>query len=201
MDKLLRHIKPKRFLDVGANVGEFTKQLLTHVPNCQVVMVEANPNCESHLKELGHPYDIVALSNYSGTADLYIENINLVATGASLYKENTIWYEEGKYYKHTVPVKTLDEQNYFDGALIDLIKLDVQGSELDIIKGGENTIKNTTFVLAEVSLTQYNQGAPLIDDVVDKMVSMGFCIADIVEYHSFNNIIFQLDLLFKNLKQ
>lgn len=201
MDKLLRHVRPKRFLDVGANVGEFTKQLLTHVPDCQVIMVEPNPNCEQSLKEIGHPYDILALSNYNGSAELYIENVNPVATGASLYKENTIWYEDGKYYKHTVPVKTLDGQNYFGGSIIDLIKLDVQGSELDIIKGGENTIKNTNFVLAEVSLTQYNQGAPLMDAVVDKMVDMQFCIVDIIEYHAFNNIIFQLDLLFKNLKQ
>lgn len=96
--------------------------------------------------------------------------------------------------------KRLDDCNYFDGAPIDFIKLDVQGSELDIIRGGENTIKNTTFVMAEVSLLEYNQGAPLIDAVVDKMVELGFCIVDVVDYHRSNGIIIQLDLLFKNLK-
>lgn len=200
MDKLFRHVKPARALDVGANIGEFTKQLLSYSPDCKVVMIEANPHCEPHLKTIGQPYDITALSNRNGISELYIENSNHVATGASLYKENTQWYDEGRYYKHTVITKTLDGCNYFDGAIIDLIKLDVQGSELNIIKGGENTIKTTKFVLAEVSLLQYNQGAPLIDDVVEKMVSLGFCIVDIVDYHRMDNVIFQMDILFKNLK-
>ncbi len=200
-EKLNKHVKPKRALDVGANIGDFTKGLLAYNPDCQVVMVEANPHCEPHLKQIGQRYDMVALSSKAGISELYIENSNLVGTGASLYKENTVWYTEDKCHKHLVPTKTLDGSNYFNGEIIDLIKLDVQGSELDIIKSGENTIKNTNFVLAEVSLVQYNEGAPLIDAVVDKMVELGFCIADIVEYHESNNIIFQLDILFKNLKQ
>jgi len=131
-------------------------------------MVEANPNCEPYLRLLGKPYEIVALSDKEGYADLYIEKINPVATGASLYKENTDWYGEGKYKTVTVPTKTLDSYNYFDEAPIDFIKLDVQGAELDILNGGEKTIKNTEHVLIEVSLVEYNQGAPLIDKIIDK---------------------------------
>lgn len=165
-------------------------------------MVEANPNCEPSLRLLGKPYEIVALSNKQGYADLYVEKIDPLATGASLYKENTDWYSEGMYETTTVPTKTLDSCNYFDGEPIDFIKLDVQGSELDILKGGEKTIKNTQFVSIEASLVEYNQGAPLIGDIVDKMRDYGFHIVDIVEYHSFPQLyggaIFQLDILFQN---
>ncbi len=198
MEKLFRHISPKRALDIGAHVGDFTKELYYQFPECQIVMIEANKNCEPHLRLLGKPYEIVALSDKNGTAELHIEDNNPIGTGSSLYKENTNWYTEGK--TQTVITKRLDDCNYFDGAPIDFIKLDVQGSELDIIKGGVNTIKNTTFVLAEVSLVQYNEGAPLIDKVVDEMLELGFYIADIIEYHQVNGIIFQLDLLFKNIK-
>jgi len=164
-------------------------------------MVEANPNCEPYLRLLGKPYEIVALSDKEGYADLYIEKINPVATGASLYKENTDWYGEGKYKTVTVPTKTLDSYNYFDEAPIDFIKLDVQGAELDILNGGEKTIKNTEHVLIEVSLVEYNQGAPLIDKIIDKMKEYGFYMLDIVEYHQFphlyNKLIFQIDIIFK----
>ena len=106
------------------------------------------------------------------------------------------------YETTTVPTKTLDSCNYFDGEPIDFIKIDVQGSELDVLKGGEKTIKNTQFVSIEASLVEYNQGAPLIGDIVDKMREYGFHIADIVEYHSFPQLyggaIFQLDILFQN---
>jgi FkbM family methyltransferase len=201
MDKLFKYINPERAIDIGAHVGNFTKELCYKFPKCNIVMVEANPSCESHLRLLGKPYEIVALSNKEGYADLYIETINPVATGASLYKENTGWYAEGKYETVTVPTKTLDSCNYFEGQPIDFIKIDVQGSELDILNGGEKTIKNTEFVLIEASLIEYNQGAPLVEDIIDKMKEYGFYILDIIEYHSFSHLfggaIFQLDILFK----
>ena len=165
-------------------------------------MVEANPSCEPYLKQLNQPYEIVALSDKQGYADLYVETINPIATGASLYKENTDWYGEGKYKTITVPTKTLDSCNYFNNEPIDLIKIDVQGAELDILKGGKKTIQNTRYVLAEVSLVEYNQGAPLIGDVIDKMKEYRFNISDIMKYHSFPSLyggaIFQLDVFFKN---
>jgi FkbM family methyltransferase len=197
MDRLLKHINPKVAIDIGANIGSFTLYLLQHFPDCKVVMVEANPNCERYLRMHGQRYDMVALSNKTGVGELYVEDVNVIGTGASLYKEATDWYREGAYHKVLVPTKRLDDCNYFVGP-IDLIKIDVQGSELDIIKGGANIIKNTNFVLAEVSLLQYNEGAPLMDVIVDHMIDLGFCIVDIVEYHRSGNIIFQLDLLFKN---
>jgi FkbM family methyltransferase len=165
-------------------------------------MVEANPNCEPYLGLLNRPYEMIALSDKEGYADLYLELINPLATGASLYKETTGWYGEGKYKTITVPTKTLDSRNYFDGDTIDFIKIDVQGAELDILKGGENTLKRTKYVLAEVSLVEYNEGAPMIGDVVDKMREYGFKMVDILEYHSmkslYGGVIFQLDILFEN---
>lgn len=166
-------------------------------------MIEANKNCEPALRLLGKPYQIVALSDKRGYADLYVEKINPTATGASLYKENTEWYEEGKYETVSVFTDTLDNRNYFNGEPIDLIKIDVQGAELDILKGGEKTMQNTSYALLELSLLEYNQGAPLIGEVVDKMIEYGFCIVDILEYHRFPQLyggaIFQIDALFKKL--
>jgi FkbM family methyltransferase len=203
MDKLLRHIKPKTFVDIGCHVGNFTKELYYRCPECRVVMVEANKNCEPYLRLLGKPYDIIALSDKKGTADLYIEKINPVATGASLYKENTDWYSDGKYETVTVETDTLDSRAYFDSEQIDLIKIDVQGSELDILKGGTMTMKRTSYALIELSLVEYNQGSPLIGEVVDQMIDSGFCMVDILEYHSFSHLyggaIFQLDILFRKL--
>ena len=165
-------------------------------------MVEANKNCEPYLRLLSKPYDIVALSDKEGTAELYVEKVNPIATGASLYKETTEWYGEGKYEIQTINSATLDSRNYFNGEQVDFVKLDVQGAELDILKGGEKTIKNTKYVLIEASLVEYNQGAPLVGEIVDKMREYGFCILDITEYHSFPQLyggaIFQLDLFFQN---
>lgn len=201
MDKLFKHINPTRAIDIGAHVGNFTKQLSYRYPSCKTVMIEANPNCEQYLRLLSKPYHIMALSDKEGYADLYVEKINPVATGASIYKENTDWYGEGKYETVRVSTRTLDSLNIYDNKPIDFIKIDVQGSELDILNGASQTMNRTEYVSCEVALAQYNQGAPLIGEVVDKMRDYGFCIIDIVEYHSFPQLYdgayFQLDLLFK----
>lgn len=197
MDRLFEYINPKRVVDIGAHVGEFTKQIYYKFPTCEIKMVEANPNCEPYLRLLGKPYDIVALSDKEGYAQLFIEKINNIGTGASLYKENTEWYSEGKYETVTVPTTTLDSKNYFENQTIDLVKLDVQGAELDILNGGEKTLERTQFALIETSLVEYNQGAPMIDKIVDKMKEYKFNIIDIIEYHTYNGLIFQLDILFK----
>ena len=198
MDKLFRYINPKTVIDVGANIGEFTTQILHKFPECQCMMVEANPYCEPYLKQNTQPYQIIALSDKEGYKELFIEKENKIGTGASIYKENTKWYSEGMYNTITVPTSTLDLQEYFKGRKIDLLKLDVQGSELDILNGGEKTLQRTNFVLAETSLTNYNENAPLIDSIIDKMLSCNFTIVDVIEYRSFNGIIFQLDILFKS---
>jgi FkbM family methyltransferase len=199
MEKLFKYINPKRVIDIGAHVGEFTKTIQGKFPTCKIMMVEANPNCESYLRLLGKPYDMVGLYDKEGYETLYLEKINPIPTGASIYKENTIWYGEGKYETIKIPTSTLDIKNYFNGETIDLIKIDTQGSELDILNGGQKTLERTEFVLIEVSLVEYNSDAPMIDKVVDKMIECGFYIIDIVEYHINNGLIFQLDVLFKKI--
>lgn len=203
LDKLFKHINPTRAIDIGAHVGNFTKQLSYRYPTCRTVMVEANPNCEPYLRLLSKPYYIVALSDKEGYADLYVEKINPIGTGASIYKETTDWYGEGMYETIRIHTKTLDSLKLFHGETIDLIKIDVQGAELDILNGATETLSRTEYVNCEVALAQYNEGAPLMGAVVDKMRDSGFCIIDIVEYHSFEHLFggayFQLDLLFKRL--
>jgi hypothetical protein len=197
--KLINYSNPKRFLDIGAHTGEFTQNILRLAPECQVVMVEANPNCEPYLQKLNHGYDILALSNKQGKAELFVEKANMLGTGASLYKENTEWYADGKFDKVEVELDTLDNKKYFGYEVIDLVKLDVQGAELDILEGGRKTITRSKYVLIETSLVVYNHGAPMVDAIVPKMKEYGFYMEDILDYLKFNkNQISQMDILFKN---
>lgn len=202
MDKLFRYVKPSRTIDIGANVGNFSRNLHYRYPDCKIIMVEANPNCKPYLQLLEIPFDIIGLSNEKDTKVFYLEKTNNVATGASFYKENTEFYSDDNVEKIYINTETLDSKNYFGSSRIDLIKIDVQGSELDILVGGEKTIKNTEYVLLELSLVEYNIGSPSIEKVIDKMINYGFYIVDILEYHRFpslyDGMIFQIDMLFKN---
>ncbi len=81
----------------------------------------------------------------------------------------------------------------------DLIKIDTQGSELDIIEGGLNLCNKAKGILLEVSLTQYNENAPLYDEVIDYMTSHGFIKTEILD-EARNHGSYQQDILFINEK-
>jgi len=197
--RLFLQVRPNSCIDIGAHVGDFSTIVKRNFPQCNIIMVEANPFCEEHLKNLNIGYEMLGLSSQKGTAELFIENSNKVGTGASLYRENTDWYTDKKIEKVTVELDTLDNRNYFANELIDLVKMDVQGSELDILLGGRKTIRRSKYVLMEVSLVQYNIGAPLMDVIVEKMKEYEFRIEDILNYDKLSNgQIFQMDILFKN---
>lgn len=194
--KIFSRIQPQTFLDIGANEGNFTSNILKFFPECKCLMLEPNPACREHLVSVGQPFQIVAVSNSNGRGFLHVENSNPVATGASLYKENTQFYAPGKFRQIEVQLITLDSLNPFPNTEIDLIKIDTGGSELDILQGGKLTIQRTKFLLLEVSLLEYNLNAPLIDEVLDWTSSHNFNLCEIVNYHRLDkNQIFQLDVL------
>ena len=82
--------------------------------------------------------------------------------------------------------------------MFDLIKIDTQGSELDIIKGGKNLILKSKAVILEVAYIEYNLGAPKSDEVVKYMNEMGFEEKMSIGEHYEGDDIVQKDLLFIN---
>ena len=72
----------------------------------------------------------------------------------------------------TVTLDTIVNQNGWKKP--DLIKMDVQGAELDILLGAKDTILNCTDIILECQHTNYNDGAPKFNDVKQYMESIGF---------------------------
>ncbi len=79
-----------------------------------------------------------------------------------------------------LPMRTLDELT--QGTVFEtpeLIKLDVQGFELEVLKGGKTALSGAEAVLLEVNLIPVYEGAPLLQEVVDFMSAEGFRAYDI----------------------
>jgi hypothetical protein len=54
------------------------------------------------------------------------------------------------------------------------VKLDVQGSEQDVIKGGAKTLKHCSNLIVELQKREYNLGAPLAKEMIPWLFSQGF---------------------------
>jgi hypothetical protein len=57
--------------------------------------------------------------------------------------------------------------------------MDVQGFELEVLKGASETLRRTEVILSEISLIPYNAGAPLMHEVVGYLADREFLPFDI----------------------
>jgi FkbM family methyltransferase len=194
LNLISKYFIPHRVLDIGANIGEFHKEFKTIYPNSYVFSIEASRECESELKKITNDYLIALLAKDTSIYQFYSRKGNPTCTGNSIYRELTHFYSDDQIDILEIESMTLDDI-FTEDSEFDVIKIDTQGSELDIISGGNKLCSKANGMILEVSLTPYNQDAPLYDEVLSFMDNFGFIAKEILD-ESFNNGSHQLDILF-----
>lgn len=194
--KIQQYFSPNSILDVGANIGQFYNEIVQIFPNSKYHLIEGNSNCEPYLRTLKVPYSIALLSDVEKVCEFYTQISDPISTGNSTYLENTTFFDQGNYRVEKIMTQTLDK--LFSNITFDLIKIDVQGAELDILKGGTRLVTNAKGIILEVSYSEYNVGAPKAYDVYNYMKDIGFLPATILEniLHPLDNTFIQQDILF-----
>jgi|TARA_B100000902_G_scaffold389637_1_gene437137 FkbM family methyltransferase len=184
-------------LDIGANQGQFAREMREWFGNAYIYSIEANPYCEKKLgKQKGsgqlNEYEIVALGKQEGVLDFFYSERKPAGKGASFYPE----IEQGDLLSMQVPVRRLDDVML--GKHFHLIKIDVQGAEKDVIEGGRTIIDKAKYVILELAIKPYNEGAPTGVEMIELMNSLGFGLTNcITEHRSSNKQVLQIDGLFE----
>jgi FkbM family methyltransferase len=160
---------PNTVLDIGAAHGHFSEIISTIFPNTYITALECNERDRYFLES--KPWDVrfVCLGDKPCTKDFYIDRNSLVGGGSSFYLEDTSAFADP--IVETKKIVTLDS---LELGSFDLVKIDTQGSELDILRGGMKTIGNSRVVMMELSFLPYNKAGCLFDDVVIEMRKLGF---------------------------
>lgn len=200
LEKIKNYFIPESILDIGANVGQFYNEIKEIFPNSYYYLIEGNDSCEVVLETLNVDYSISLLSDTEKEVDFYIRKHEPRCTGNSIYRENTSFYDDDQIVILKKQTKTLS--NILNNKVFDLIKIDVQGSEIDIINGGLEIFKNAKGVLMEISLVEYNQNAPMKDFVYEYMSKIGFLPFENIGNinHPITHELIQQDILFLNQK-
>lgn len=203
---LLRDLgfQPRMVLDIGAYQGEWSMFIHEIWPAAKVFMVEANEDCRTVLSQIdwAEGYEIALLGDKKRKQVNYYTAQGATPTGSSIFFEQSSFFDNYKVRK--LPMVTLDyvvaKNKLFN---IDFLKIDTQGSELNILKGGRETLKDVKFILLETQNLEFNQGAPFVDAVLAAMKGFDFWLYDITEIrHLPTGEMVQMDLLFvkKNSK-
>jgi len=177
LEKLKNEFKfyPNVCYDIGAALTHWTKNAKKIWPDSTCVLFDAFEPAEILYGE--YLYHMGVLSDEDGKEVKFYQNDSLIG-GNSYYRENTFINEDIKsllfphdknvtsFYppenyliKKTRTLDSIVKEKEFPQP--DLIKIDVQGAELDILKGAEETLRNTKCLIVELQHEQYNLGAPL----------------------------------------
>ena len=189
---------PKVIADVGAFKGEFTEEVGKTFPDARFFMFEANPNKEEGLRAFE--------KKYGANAKLFMSCLGSTAgqevTFHQMEMASSVLDEHFDQKANTVTLKTQTLDNIFTAENIpkvDFIKLDVQGYEVEILKGFTKYMPTVDAIFIEVSLLDIHKGVPLFRDVVEFMYGFGFVAYDICSVSArrpLDMAMWQTDLIF-----
>lgn len=147
--------------DVGANIGQYSNALLDTLPTAIVHAFEPSSEVFCTLKGNVHSNRIatimMGMSDRSGSVELF-DYPNRASSHASLYSEVLIGLHHAKSVrKTTVALTTLDEYCAEHCVKeIDFIKIDTEGHELAVLKGGKRMIESGLLPLIQFEFNEMN---------------------------------------------
>jgi FkbM family methyltransferase len=170
---------PTTIYDIGACVLHWTQRAQDIWPESEIVLFDATDAFETLYIESGLQYFVGALSNESGKQIKFYQNNDNFA-GNSYYKENSKYSPAAEYLfndKSIVEMTTTTLDDLVKYKMLNkpqLIKIDVQGAELDVLIGATESLKSCEHLIVELRDVEYNIGSPEKEVVIEYLASQGF---------------------------
>ena len=188
----LKKIQIKTIIDVGANEGQFVSEILNVFPLVEIYSFEPLSDCYEKLtsnfrnNKKVHTYNF-ALGEQDGEITFSRSNASpssSILKMGDLHKK--LYPLTANVVEEKVKIKRLDDvlrsitlKDYV------LLKIDVQGAEEKVIKGGVGVLKNVNMIITEVSYATLYESQPLFKDIMTLLENHNFIYIGIMEqFHS-----------------
>lgn len=199
--EVMLHLKdtgfyPGTIIDIGVAYG--TPGLYGIFKDAKYMLIEPLAEweavCEDICDKYNAEYIIAAAGKESGVITI---NVHPDLSGSSTYNETEGEHVDGS--SREVNVVTVDElfvERNLKAPVI--IKIDVQGAELDVLEGAKDVLGVSEIIILEVSLFQFFREGPQFYDIVHYMKQYGFVVYDIFggDNRLLDNALGQIDLVF-----
>mgnify|MGYP003889745529 CR=1 FL=1 len=174
----------KAILDIGANTGEFSKEMRALFPDADIYAFEPLRDCFARIGE-----------NLAGDSKFRALNVALGETNGETTIQRSSFHPSSSLLKMSSLHKDLYPKSKdsteekiqvmrLDDAIKDMpietplfIKMDVQGFEDKVINGGPNTLNKASVLQIETSFVSLYEGQPLFDDIYQLVAKLGFTYA------------------------
>jgi len=181
----LRTLPINTIIDVGANVGQFAKYAMNRFPQAKIYCFEPLPEPYEKLRSWadhrggGVTVFNMAIGEKTGSADMfyYLEQSPSSSFLEATKLANMLYPATEHRERISVDMMTLDEAVHTKNMELDgdiLIKLDVQGFEDRVIKGGQLTFQKAKACILEVCLDSLYEKQAGFKDLLFLMDELGY---------------------------
>lgn len=177
----LKRLQIRTVLDIGANVGQFARLIHAVLPEATIYSFEPLPDCHRELSGALANFDRFhaincALGDATGDMAFWRSPHTPSSSFLPMTSVHEAAYPESRRSSEVrVRVRPLDEvgreldfqENLF-------VKIDVQGYEGPVLRGGQTTLRRAAVVLIETSFVPLYREQLLFADVLGQMGALGF---------------------------
>jgi FkbM family methyltransferase len=191
---------PSLIVDVGVADGTF--DIYTVFPRTRYLLVEPLAEFVPAMEWISRRYAaeivIAAAGSIEGDTTIQFGSALDEMHGATLVDQMST--SDGKPLQtRTVPVRRLDcliSERGLTGSIF--LKVDTQGSELDVVSSAQRILDRVEVIVVEASLFHFNQSQPEIGEVISSMAQIDYVPYDLFDGYNrpFDDALGQIDIAF-----
>lgn len=196
-------VTPATVIDVGANVGQFSRASLGRWPTSTIIAFEplacAAEPLRRMLAAMGRRHAVYQMALGSTTGESLFRQHRYSLSSSVLpvdeRSRDRYWAEEGTSI--TVPMARLDD--VLSDVALDhpvLIKVDVQGYEMEVLAGAAAVLDNADCLIVEHAFDDFYKGQARTAEVIDYLRMAGWDFSRVVDTRRERGVIVEADVVY-----
>ena len=199
-DLKLRGFECSHILDVGAHSAVWARTAKKVFPDAVIYLIEPLKELESNLRKFteDYPSSKYFLNGAGSKEETLYMTVSEALEGANFLQEENIYLKNSSVQREIkiITIDSLIQKKEIE--IPQLVKMDIQGFELEALKGADLLFGKTEAFILEASFYEFIKGTPLVSEVITFMSDKGYELYDFAGFlrRPYDRALGQMDICF-----